>query len=110
MDRYQRQMMLPEIGTAGQQKLADARVLVVGAGGLAATLLPQLVGAGVGFIRLCDDDQVALHNLHRQTLFTMQDIGHGKAARAQQALLQRNPEVQIEVVPAIFRTCSRISI
>lgn len=99
MDRYQRQMMLPEIGTAGQQKLTDARVLVVGAGGLGATLLPQLVGAGVGFIRLCDDDEVALHNLHRQTLFTMQDIGHSKAARAQQALLHSNPEVQIEVVP-----------
>jgi Dinucleotide-utilizing enzymes involved in molybdopterin and thiamine biosynthesis family 2 len=99
MDRYQRQMMLAEIGVEGQQKLVDARVLVVGAGGLGATLLPQLVGAGVGFIRLCDDDEVALHNLHRQTLFTMQDIGHSKAARAQQALLQRNPEVQIEVVP-----------
>ncbi|MBK0125771.1 HesA/MoeB/ThiF family protein [Pantoea sp. S61] len=99
MERYQRQMMLPEIGVEGQQKLAAARVCVVGAGGLGATLLPQLVGAGVGFIRLCDDDEVALHNLHRQTLFTMQDIGHGKAACAQQALLQRNPEVKIEVVP-----------
>ncbi|MGK3122739.1 ThiF family adenylyltransferase [Candidatus Pantoea formicae] len=97
MDRYQRQMMLPEIGVAGQQKLAAARVLVVGAGGLGATLLPQLVGAGVGFIRLCDDDEVALHNLHRQTLFTMQDIGYAKVERAQQALQQRNPEVKLEV-------------
>jgi sulfur-carrier protein adenylyltransferase/sulfurtransferase len=99
MDRYQRQMMLPEIGEAGQQRLAAARVLVVGAGGLGATLLPQLVGAGVGFIRLCDDDVVALHNLHRQTLFTMQDIGYGKAERAQQALQQRNPEVELEAIP-----------
>ena len=98
MDRYQRQMMLPEIGLAGQQKLAAARVLVVGAGGLGATLLPQLVGEGVGFIRLCDDDEVALHNLHRQTLFTMQDIGYAKAERAQQALQQRNPEVELEAL------------
>jgi len=96
MDRYQRQMMLPEIGLGGQQKLRDARVLVAGAGGLGATLLPQLVGAGVGYLRLYDDDAVALHNLHRQTLFSMQDIGQPKAASAQQQLQQRNPEVHID--------------
>lgn len=99
MERYQRQMMLPELGVAGQQKLAAARVLVAGAGGLSATLLPQLVGAGVGFIRLWDDDDVALHNLHRQTLFDMQDIGHAKVLRAQQALQARNPDVVIEAIP-----------
>ncbi len=95
MERYQRQMMLPEIGAAGQQRLNNARVLVAGAGGLGATLLPQLVGAGVGSILLYDDDHVALHNLHRQTLFTMQDIGAPKALSAQQALHQRNPEVRV---------------
>jgi molybdopterin/thiamine biosynthesis adenylyltransferase/rhodanese-related sulfurtransferase len=98
MQRYQRQMMLPEIGEAGQQRLLNARVLVAGAGGLSATLLPQLVGAGVGHIRLYDDDIVALHNLHRQTLFTLQDIDQPKVLRAQQALQQRNPEVQVEAL------------
>jgi molybdopterin/thiamine biosynthesis adenylyltransferase/rhodanese-related sulfurtransferase len=98
MDRYLRQTMLPEIGEAGQRKLLNARVLVVGAGGLGATLLPQLVGAGVGHIRLYDDDAVALHNLHRQTLFTMDDIGQPKARSAQYALQQRNPEVQIDAI------------
>jgi len=96
MDRYQRQMMLPEIGTAGQRKLAQAHVVVAGAGGLSATLLPQLAGAGVGKISLYDADDVALHNLHRQTLFTQQDIGRSKTECAQQALQQRNPDVQIE--------------
>lgn len=98
MQRYQRQMMLAEIGEAGQQKLLNARVLVAGAGGLGATLLPQLVGAGVGHIRLYDDDVVALHNLHRQTLFTQQDIDQPKVLRAQHALQQRNPQVQIEAL------------
>ncbi|MBP2199353.1 HesA/MoeB/ThiF family protein [Pantoea cypripedii] len=99
MDRYQRQTMLPEIGEQGQLRLAGARVLVVGAGGLGSTLLPLLVGAGVGFIRLYDDDTVALHNLHRQTLFDMEDVQQSKVASAQRALLRRNPQVQVEPVP-----------
>ena len=98
MDRYQRQTMLPEIGPQGQQKLAQARVLVVGAGGLGATLLPQLAGAGVGFLRVCDDDRVEVHNLHRQTLFTMQDVGQPKAVAARRALNALNPECEVEAV------------
>lgn len=68
MERYARQMMLPEIGMAGQQRLAAARITVVGAGGLGSALLPQLAAAGVGFIRLYDGDVLEEHNLHRQTL------------------------------------------
>ena len=58
MSRYQRQSMLPEIGDEGQQALHHARVLVVGAGGLSATLLPLLAGAGVGYLRIYDGDRV----------------------------------------------------
>lgn len=90
MNRYQRQQMLPEIGDAGQQRLRDARVLVVGAGGLGSTLLPLLAGAGVGFLRIWDADVVELHNLHRQTLYTEEDIGQPKALCAARALGERN--------------------
>lgn len=96
MQRYERQMQLPEIGEQGQRRLQQAKILVVGAGGLSATLLPQLVGAGIGQIRLYDADQVALHNLHRQTLFRQQDIGKAKALCASVLLSQCNSDVLIE--------------
>ena len=99
MDRYQRQSMLPEIGEAGQQALLKARVLVVGAGGLGATLLPLLAGAGVGYIRVYDGDRVEEHNLHRQTLYRMQDCGKRKVDCAQRALNARNPDCVVDARP-----------
>ncbi|WP_333609798.1 HesA/MoeB/ThiF family protein [Pantoea piersonii] len=96
MNRYQRQQMLPEIGEAGQQRLRAARVLVVGAGGLGSTLLPLLAGAGVGYLRIWDDDIVELHNLHRQTLFTTADLGQPKALCAARALNERNRDCVTE--------------
>ncbi|QZX97622.1 HesA/MoeB/ThiF family protein (plasmid) [Pantoea alfalfae] len=102
MTRYQRQAMLPEIGEAGQQRLSGARVLVVGAGGLSATLLPLLAGAGIGFIRLYDGDRVELHNLHRQTLFGVGDVGQPKAICAQRELALRNPDCHVEAHPQIL--------
>ncbi|WP_017348280.1 HesA/MoeB/ThiF family protein [Pantoea sp. A4] len=96
--RYQRQVMLEEVGDVGQQKLAQARILIVGAGGLGSSLIPLLAGAGVGFIRLYDNDVVEEHNLHRQTLFTMADIGQPKALCAQRAVAERNPDVVVEAV------------
>lgn len=106
MNRYQRQQRLPEIGEAGQQRLGAARVLVVGAGGLGSTLLPLLAGAGVGQLRIWDHDVVALHNLHRQTLFTMADIDQPKALCAARALAARNPDCRIETRQQALRPSS----
>ncbi len=84
---------------AGQQRLAAARITVVGAGGLGSALLPQLAAAGVGFIRLYDGDVLEEHNLHRQTLYRMSDIGQLKVQCAQRALAQLNPDCRVEVFP-----------
>ncbi|KFE34217.1 HesA/MoeB/ThiF family protein [Thioclava atlantica] len=101
MSRYARQTCLPEIGTEGQARLAQARVLVIGAGGLGASVLPLLAGAGVGALRVIDPDRVEESNLHRQTLFRMGDLGRPKAEIAAESLRALNPDC--EVSPGVFR-------
>ena len=94
-ERYQRQLLLPELGLEGQQRLSRARVAVVGAGGLGSTLLPLLVGAGVGQLRLCDGDIVTRSNLPRQTLYRTADLGGSKARLAAERLSALNPHCQL---------------
>lgn len=98
IDRYSRQMILPEVAAAGQARLRDARVLVIGAGGLGCAVLQYLCGAGVGRLLIVDHDRVAVSNLHRQPLYRMSDVGLPKAQTARSALLASNPEVRIDAV------------
>lgn len=95
-DRYQRQSVLPQVGRAGQERLAAASVLVVGAGGLGCALLPYLAAAGVGRLLILDHDRVEESNLHRQPLYRMSDLGRLKVEAAREALLATNPQVRIE--------------
>ena len=90
------------MGASGQAKLSAARLLVIGAGGLGCAALPWLVGAGVGQVELWDGDVVEEGNLHRQTLFTMDDIGRPKAEAAAARLSALNPEVEITPIPRRF--------
>ncbi len=94
--RYERQLILPEIGHNGQRRLSQARVLVIGAGGLGCSALQYLVAAGVGFIRIADADRVAENNLHRQILFTTMDLERAKVEAAKERLSKMNEEVCIE--------------
>ena len=93
--RYARQISLPEVGRAGQELLARKRVAVIGAGGLGSTLLPILVGAGVGHLTLIDEDVVSVGNLPRQTLYTTEQVGEYKALCALERLRKANPHCEL---------------
>jgi molybdopterin/thiamine biosynthesis adenylyltransferase/rhodanese-related sulfurtransferase len=93
--RYARQLSLPQIGDLGQRRLAAARVLMVGAGGLGSPVLTALAAAGVGTIGIVDSDTVEVSNLHRQTIYTMADLAEPKAAAAAAALRARNPLLEV---------------
>ncbi|MCU7881527.1 MAG: molybdopterin-synthase adenylyltransferase MoeB [Candidatus Thiodiazotropha sp. (ex Lucinoma aequizonata)] len=96
--RYNRQIMLPSIGIEGQQKLLDARVLIIGLGGLGSPAAMYLAAAGVGTLVLVDFDQVDLTNLQRQIVHTMERIGQLKVESARESLLALNPECKIETI------------
>jgi len=93
--RYARHIALPEIGTAGQQKLAASSVLVVGAGGLGSPAALYLAAAGIGHIGLVDHDRIEISNLQRQVLFATAEIGQGKAVTAAGRLAALNPGVKV---------------
>jgi molybdopterin/thiamine biosynthesis adenylyltransferase/rhodanese-related sulfurtransferase len=97
-ERYARQVVLSEVGAAGQARLAASSVLVVGAGGLGCPVLQYLAGAGVGHLVVVDHDRVEETNLHRQPLYAMADIGKPKAEAACANLRRFNPGIAIEAV------------
>lgn len=102
MKRYQQQIALPEIGIAGQKKLTDAKVLVIGAGGLGCPVLQHLAAAGVGCIGIVDGDIVEESNLNRQVLYTLSDCGKNKAITAAAAIYKQNPEVKVLPISSFF--------
>ncbi len=93
--RYSRQLALPQIGAAGQQRLAQSTVLIVGLGGLGAPASLYLANAGIGHLQLMDFDRVDASNLPRQILFQPEDIGAYKAEAAKMRLAQWNPRVKL---------------
>lgn len=95
LERYSRHLILPEFNIEGQQKLKNARVLVVGSGGLGSPVLQYLVAAGVGTIGIVDFDVVEASNLQRQVLFSMDDIGKPKVEAAKERLQAQNPYIKI---------------
>lgn len=99
--RYARQRVLPGWGVDAQRRLAEARVVVLGAGGLGSAVLPALVAAGVGTVVVVDDDRVEATNLHRQTLHTPADVGRAKVDSAADAAAALSPET--EVIPVAQR-------
>ncbi|GHD98974.1 molybdopterin biosynthesis protein [Defluviimonas sp. 20V17] len=100
LDRYARHIMLREIGGPGQKALKQARVLVVGAGGLGAPVLLYLAAAGVGTIGVIDDDVVDLSNLQRQVIHDTAQLGNAKVASAAARMRALNPFVTVEEYPA----------
>lgn len=96
-ERYDRQIKLQGFGIEAQDKLASAKVLVIGAGGLGCPILQYLTAAGVGNIGIVDDDRVSLSNLHRQILYNSDDIGKLKTEAALERLNAMNPEVHFKI-------------
>jgi len=94
-ERYSRQLILDGFGAEAQEKLKQAKVLVVGAGGLGCPAITYLVSAGVGTAGIIDDDKVALSNLHRQVLYSANDVGEYKVVAAKKRLNAMNPNCNI---------------
>jgi adenylyltransferase/sulfurtransferase len=96
LERYARHIVLKEIGGEGQRRLLGATVAIVGAGGIGAPAIQYLAAAGIGTLRLIDDDLVALDNLQRQILFGTADVGRAKTEVAAAAVARLNPDVRVE--------------
>src|SRR4051812_10877052 len=97
-ERYNRQIMLMEIGESGQQKLSKSKVLVIGAGGLASSVLPYLAAAGVGEIGIIDDDVIEISNLHRQVIYKNSAVGKHKVDEAKLMISELNPSIKVNAV------------
>lgn len=95
LERYSRHISIKEVGVGGQKKLLDAKVLIIGAGGLGSPAAMYLAAAGVGTIGIADADEVDVSNLQRQILHRTEDIGKAKVKSAQETMSQMNPDVTV---------------
>jgi molybdopterin/thiamine biosynthesis adenylyltransferase/rhodanese-related sulfurtransferase len=98
-DRYSRHLLLPEVGTEGQEKLLDAKVLLLGAGGLGSPTALYLAAAGIGTLGIVDDDTVDLSNLQRQVIHTTDRVGVRKVDSAEETIRALNPDVNVQKYP-----------
>src|SRR5579884_1979726 len=98
-ERYSRHLLLPEVGEEGQQKLLDAKVLLLGAGGLGSPAALYLAAAGVGTLGIVDNDEVDLSNLQRQVIHSTDRIGVSKVDSAEQTIAALNPDVKVDKYP-----------
>ncbi len=106
--RYERQMILPEVGAEGQKKLKKSSVLIIGAGGLGSPVALYLAAAGVGRIGIADADRVSISNLHRQIVHSINTIGINKAESAKEGIEKINDRIKVETYP-YFITAQNIS-
>lgn len=97
--RYNRQIILPEVGTNGQEKLQQAKVLIIGVGGLGSAVLPYLAAAGIGEIGIMDDDTIDVTNLQRQVIYNTNSVGKSKVLEAKERILALNPSIKINAFP-----------
>ena len=110
MSRFSRQTILPGFGNEVQEKLAKARVLVIGAGGLGCPILLHLAAAGVGTLGIADGDSISESNLNRQTLFGVKDIGKPKAMSAANKLKEQYPDIDFELIPEFLNSQNALDI
>lgn len=108
--RYNRQIILPEIGTSGQEKLQQAKVLIIGVGGLGSAVLPYLVAAGIGEIGIIDDDFIDTTNLQRQVIYKTNSLGKSKVLEAAAMALALNPTIKINAIAEKLDSKNAISL
>lgn len=100
VERFARHIVLPEVGGAGQVRLAETRIAIIGLGGIGSPALQYLAASGIGRLALVDDDAVEVSNLQRQTIFTTRDVGYGKAVSARRWLANFDDGLQVDVSDA----------
>ena len=108
--RYNRQIILSEVGINGQQKLQQAKVLIIGAGGLGVAVLPYLAAAGIGEIGIIDDDRIEVTNLQRQVIYKSSSVGKSKVLEAKAMALELNPSIKINAITEKLDSGNAISL